>query len=339
MRKTPAILSILVLLIPVCASPQEILGKKSNSVVVREESHNFGSTKQGDTVTHTFVIRNAGDKPVRIERMELSDPGMSARGNSLIAPGSDGTITVRWDTSRVKGKLSGEVVLHFEDPAQPSVVLLMTGVVKPPLEFLPFRAVFLRAFRGETAEGKVTIVNNEDRPVNINRIKPRGLHFHAAVQTVESGKVYEINVKSLTDTPPGRYREVLEIYTDRSEQGTIKIPVNILVRENLYTFPEIVDFGTVTINKHDETSSAPDVFTQTLLIKKRKGSFEIKNIESSLPFLRIRQEPAGKSATFRLDIRLKRSELQTGRFSGSLRIMTDDVDFPEIVVPVRGVLR
>jgi hypothetical protein len=339
MRKLSGILSILILLILIGAYSQEILAEQRGPIVVPKNSYDFGSIKQGNTVAHTFVIRNTSDKPVRIERMGLSDAGMTARGKSSISPGSEGTIAVSWDTSRVQGKLSGEAVLYFDDPALPPIALLITGVVKPPLEFLPFRAVFLRLFKGETAEGKVTIINNEDRPLAIQRVEPRGQHFRAAVQTVDFGKVYEIHVKARSDTPPGRYREALEVYTDRSEAAPIRLAVNILVRENLYTFPDIVDFGTVSLKKRDDASSALDVFAQTLLVKRRQGNFEIKNIVSSLPFLRIRQEPASKSATYRLDIRLDPNEMPTGRFVGSLRIMTDDVDFPEIVVPVRGNLK
>ena len=339
MRELSGILRINLVLLPLCAYSQVILAQQSSPVIVREQSHDFGSIKQGNTVAHTFVIRNTGDKPVRIERMELSELGMTARGKPLILPGSEGTITVRWDTSRVQGKLSGEAVLYFDDPAQPPIALLLTGVIKPPLEFLPFRAVFLSLFKGETAESKVTIINNEDRPLAIHRLEPRGQHFRAAVKTVDSGKVYEINVETLSDTPPGRYREALDVFTNRSERLPIKIAVNILVRENLYTFPDAVDFGTLSLKKRNETSAAPDGLTQTLLVKTRQGSFEIKNIVSSLPFLRIRQEPAGKSATYRLDIHLDRSKLQTGHFTGSLRIVTDDVDFPEIVVPVRGLVK
>jgi hypothetical protein len=76
-----------------------------------------------------------------------------------------------------------------------------------------------------------------------------------------------------------------------------------------------------------------------VLVKKRQGDFEIKSVTSDMPFFRIRQEPASRSGTFRIDIILDRDKLRPGKMQGSLRIRTDDTEFPELLVPVRGELR
>jgi hypothetical protein len=79
---------------------------------------------------------------------------------------------------------------------------------------------------------------------------------------------------------------------------------------------------------------------QTFLVKKRHGEFAIKSIAADVPALHITQSPAaGKSETVRIDVGLDRNELKPGNLNGSLRIKTDDSEFPELVVPVRGELR
>jgi len=314
-------------------------GIEDGSLVAPERTYTFGTVKQGETITHTFVIRNTASAPFKIARMELSDQGMTARMKAVIPPGEEGQITVRWDTGRLKGDVSGEVVLHLDDPVQQPVVLLLKGVVKPLLEVLPSRALFLSMFKGESVEQTVTIINNEQRPFTITRLEPRGQHFLADLRVVDPGKVYQLVVRVPPETPPGRYREALDVRTDQAERTPIKIAVNVLVKTELYVFPDMIDFGTVSLADLARTPSLIEYITQTVLIKKRQGDFEIMSVTSDLPFFRISQEPAGRSGTFRIDVGLDRDKLSPGEIQGSLRIRTDNTEFPELLVPIRGELR
>jgi hypothetical protein len=247
-------------------------GIEDDSLDVPERTHTFGTVKQGETITRTFVIRNTGSAPLKIARMELSERGITARIKPMIPPGEEGQITVRWDTGRLKGDVSGEVVLHPEDPAQPPVVLLLEGVVKPALEVLPSRAVFLSVFKGESKEQTVTIINNEVRPFAITRLEPRGQHFFADLRAVDPGKVYQLVVRVAPETPPGRYSEALDVHTNQAERSPIKIAVNVLVKTELYVFPDTVDFGTVNLADLARTPSLIESTTQTVLVKKRQGT-------------------------------------------------------------------
>jgi hypothetical protein len=244
---------------------------QKGELIVPEPTHAFGSVKQGAIVSHAFAIRNSGAAPLKIERMEISRTGITARAKPVIPPGEEGEITVRWDTGRARGEVSGQVVLHLDDPTQPPIVLLLKGVVKPPVEIVPSRPVLLSVFRGESAEQTVAIINNEERPLAITRLEPLGGHFRADVRPVEPGKVFRVSLTLPAETPPGRYVEALNVYTDRPERSPIRIAVNILVRTELYTFPDSVDFGTVSVADLARTPSLLDALTQHVLVKKRQG--------------------------------------------------------------------
>lgn len=339
MQKLYGIAYLIAALFLLSVQHREINAQESSKVFLFESIHTFGTVIQGKTITHTFAIRNTSAVPLKIARMELSQLGMTARVTPVILPEQEGKVTVKWDTHRVKGDLTGEVAVYFDDPAQRPVLFLLRGVVNPPLEFLPSRSIFLSLFKGETAESTVRIVNNEAQPITITRLEARDQHFLADVQTLESGKVYQIRVKVRPDTPPGRYREALEVYTDDPARAPIKISVNVLVKENLYTFPASLDFGTINLGELTRTRSIAHLLTQTVLVKKREGEFEINSVTSTLPFLRIHREPAGQSHTFRIDVSLDHNELQPGKVNGSLRIRTTDTEFPELEIPVQGELR
>ena len=311
-----------------------VSAQEQGKLIVPETSHNFGVVKQGDVISYTFVIRNTDVVPLNLERFELSQLGMTARATPMIAAGAEGKITLKWDTRNVTGKVTGKGILYFDDPVQKPVVLVLSGAVKPPIEFVPARIVYLSTFKGESAAQTVTIINNdESRPLEITRIERRGEHFVAELHTPRSGDVHNIVLTIPSDTAPGRYLEALEIHTDDPTRSPLMIGVNILVKRNLYTFPQILEFNTM------HGSQVTGQVTQSLLVKKREGQFEIKRATSTIPFLAIEREPDGKSGTFRIDVSIDSTQLKPGTTSGVLRIETDDSEFPEVVVPIRVELR
>ena len=334
MRKLIRIIYIITGLL-LFASPQSgISAQEHRRFVVLETTHSFGVIKQGEIISYTFIIRNTDVVPLNVKGLELSHRGITARAPSVIAAGAEGKVTLTWDTRFAAGKLAGEGVLYFDDPLQKPVVLALSGVVKPPIEFVPARAVYLSLFKGESGEQTVTIINNDEtHPLQITRIDRRGQHFVADLNTLETGKVYSIVIKVLSPPPPGRYSEALEIHTDDPTRSPLMIGVNILVKENLYTFPHRLEFGTV------HGSQVAGQVTQSLLVKKREGQFEIKRVTSTIPSLRFERQPEGKSGTFRIDVTIDSTQLKPGKTTGILHIETDDSEFPEVVVPVRVELR
>lgn len=317
------------LLFSTCLSAQEY-----DSFIVPETAHNFGIVKQGEIVSYTFVIRNTDVVPLKVEQLELSHLGMTARATPVIAAGAEGKVSLQWDTRFVVGKLAGKGILYFDNPVQKPIVLALSGVVKPAIEFVPARVVYLSIFKGESAEQTVTIINNDEtHPLQITRIERRGQHFVAHLDTLETGKVHNIVVKVLSNTPPGRYFEALEIHTDDPTHSPLMIGVNIVVKENLYTFPHILEFDT------GDGSQVAGQFAHWLLVKKREGQFEIKRVTSTIPSLRTERQPEGKSGTFRIDVSIDSTQLKPGKITGMLHIETDDSEFPELAVPVRVELR
>ena len=101
------------------------------SVQVDSTSVNFGQVKQGETVSAKFQITNAGTKPLTIQFMEFSTPGMRAQVQPRIDAGSSTEILVTWNTSGLSGEVKGETKLTFNDPKKPEIVLTITATVVP----------------------------------------------------------------------------------------------------------------------------------------------------------------------------------------------------------------
>ena len=111
----------------------------------------------------------------------------------------------------------------------------------------------------------------------------------------------------------------------------------MFVKPDLYANPEGVDFGPVSAEELRKNPATRELLTQTFLVKKREGAFEIKKVGSDLEALEVKKDPpSGKSSTYRVDVAMNPEKVRPGKLEGFVEIVTDDKDFPLIRVPVSG---
>jgi hypothetical protein len=332
-------LSVILLIAALTERPRAAQGvTQAPQAIVPNLSHDFGSVEQGSKVVHQFTIRNEGTASLMLTKLSFSELGMTAKMKPAIPPGEEAALSIQWDTTRLNGAVVGKAVLEVNDPATPQITLVLKGVVKPAIEFLPYQAIFASVYRGESGHRSVRIVSNRDRPLDITRVEQQGDHFHAGIKPVESGKLYELEVTVPATVPPGRYSEAVFLYTDDPTMPRLMVPVNVLVKPDLYANPETVDFGRVALKELADNPSVLDLLTQSVFVRKRAGNFSITNVTSDIPFVTIRRSPEGEgsSEVFRIDVALMKDRLRPGSISGRLKILTDDKQFPELIVLVRG---
>lgn len=325
--------------LPIIATPRAAQQPSGNpQAVVPSLSYDFGSVEQGSKVVHRFTVRNAGTAPLTLTRLSLSGRGMTAKMKPALSPGEEAALTIEWDTASVKGAVEGKAVLEVNDPAKPEITFVLTGIVKEAIEFRPYQAVFASIYRGEAGHRSVRIAINRERPLVISRLEQQGDHFRAIIKPVEPGKLYELQVMVPATIPPGRYQEAVFLYTDDPKLPRIMVPVNVLVKSDLYASPEVVDFGRVSLRELAAKPSLLDLLTQSLMVRKRAGKFSVTDVTSDLPFLTMRRSPEENESSdaFRIDVSLVKGRLQPGPITGRIRILTDDKEFPELIVPVRG---
>src|SRR6266446_1842976 len=87
--------------------------------IVANDTYDFGSIRQGAPVSHAFIIKNAGQGPLRITGAELSMPGMKVRVAPVEVPAQgEGVVTVELDTERVAGAIKGKAQIQWNDPTR-----------------------------------------------------------------------------------------------------------------------------------------------------------------------------------------------------------------------------
>jgi hypothetical protein len=303
--------------------------------VVREIGHDFGPVAEGGTVTHTFSVGNRGTAPLHILRVDASEPGMRSRFTEVVAPGDTGRVTIAWTPEGRSGDLNAHAVVHLSDPKRPRVTLALSGVLTQSIGIAPSSDVHLSVYADQSAERRVTIVNNEERPLAVTGLRPSGDHFRAAVVTVEPGRTYEVVVTAPPGLRPGRYIGDVFVDTDHPRLGPLRLVVHTFVKDLLYATPDAIDFGDVSLERIKRSESAPWL-SQSATLVKREGDFAIVAISSNVDGLRVHRSPSGRSRTIGLVVTLDRHRIRPGELDGSIRIETDDRAFPVVVLPVRG---
>lgn len=297
-----------------------------------ETTFDFGTVKQGAHVIHAFAVRNTGSAPLRFEGAELSVQGMTVRFQPAQVPaGGEGAINVDWSTDHVAGTVAGEIRIKWNDPKNPAAAVSLKGTVNPPIRIDPIPAVFLSTFASKQEERVLTITNNEDKPLAVDRVESSA-DVKAEIAAVEPGKTFRLTVRPVPGLKPGQYEDTLVVYTDNPAQAKIQLPVHLLVRTDVYAQPDALDFGTLSLAE----LRRPNATVQSAMpvLVKGSGKFRITRIASDSAALAISQSPSGTSDTFELSVKLQAKALQPGKLSGTIRVSTDDPRFPELRIPV-----
>ena len=300
--------------------------------VLPDSTFDFGTVKQGAHVIHAFAVRNTGSAPLRFEGAELSVQGMTVRFQPAQVPaGGEGSINVDWSTDHVVGTVAGEIHVKWNDPKNPSATVSLKGTVNPPIRIDPIPAVFLSTFASKQEERVLTIINNEDKPLAVDRVESSA-NVKAEIAAVEPGKKFRLTVRPVPNLKPGQYEDTVAVYTDNPTQAKIQLPVHLLVRTDVYAQPDAVDFGTLSLAE----LRRPNATVQSAMpvLVKGSGKFRITQIKSDSAALAISQSPSGTSDAFELSVKLQAKALHPGKLSATIRVGTDDPRFPELRIPV-----
>ena len=99
-------------------------------LILQQTSFDFGDIKQGDKVTHTFVLSNGGGDLLKITNVKAScGCTAAAPEKDELAPGESTNLNVTFNSAGRRGKQSKTVRIYSNDPENPEMLLSVTGNV------------------------------------------------------------------------------------------------------------------------------------------------------------------------------------------------------------------
>jgi hypothetical protein len=133
--------------------------------------------------------------------------------------------------------------------------------------------------------------------------------------------------------------EAVYLNTNHPTLPRLKIAVNVLVKNDLYVNPEVVDLGQISLAELTANPQLLRRLDQKLIVRKRAGDFAIRSISTDVPALEVRVSTEGRAQAFQIEVARVRDRLVPGRLAGTIRLETDDKEFPLLEVPVAGIVR
>ena len=265
----------------------------------------------------------------------------------VVQPGQVGTILVRLRTADHTGPLEASYELQTNDPKHPVIKVTIIANVKP----LPSYVKRIRT--ADVARGE---------PVGAFHVWPTA---RPAV-TVEPGEKTSIALRIRALTPgagalklspdaPGSWtlrRETngdywLDIILDgagslsrtaplivEGVEPAQKIRIHLMVTvptDNLVVTPKELDFG-------EQNLTSLGSAMQRFGIRKQVGAFHIKNLSSTLPFLKLQQATMVEGSNYLIRISVDSTRpIKAGSFEGMVIVEIDDGSKVELPVKIKFV--
>jgi len=325
-------------LIPALLLAESELAADQSRLQVSEQSFSFQIFDPTQSVEHAFYFHNSGADTIQVERIALTPPLRVAKVLLKIPPNEDGQLIVSLGTPRQLGEYDGAVEVSFKNKDLAPVHLDFTGRITPVLEVRPVPAFFVATKRGRTNSASLEIVNKDAEPMQITEVPHSSSRYELKLSTVEEGRRYRLTLVMRSDAKPGRQTEEITLLTSSKKQPRLVIQVNTVVQERVYTFPENIDLGLI---KRSELKSNPDLTNltnQTLMVYQEGGkNFEL-NALTDLDVLKLETERSKFGDRCEIQVQVVVNRLAAGPISGFIRIKTNDPDFPDLNVPVKGIV-
>ncbi len=322
----------LVLTALITAHPAAPAQHRDSSGPFQETGFSAGAFDQGAKVSHTFVFANRGTAPLEVKSVTPTCGCAVSDFDRVVLPGQEGRVTLTVDTTTLRGSFTKGARVEWADPAQPAVLLTISGSIRQPVEIRPHYA-FLEGFPGQPRTAILEIKNNESGPLRIAAVRSDRPEITAELAEVEEGKEYRLAVSGDPHLAPGAYRGTVELVLAEAAGENLKIPVTVIQKKRVY-----VDRGGIVFRGHPvEGLRSPSV--RLLVEKYRDPEFRVTDVRCDVPFVKVETERLPyeqEVARYELRFTLRREELPAAPFRGAVTIKTNDREFSEFRLPVMG---
>jgi hypothetical protein len=185
----------------------------------------FGKVFEEQALKHTFVIKNEGDAPLKVEDVDPDCACTVASYDKTIPPGGQGEVTLTIKPYSVLRDFLKQTKVQLNDPARPELVLTMKGYVQPIIEIQPSHIIRLRGTVDDDLRGQVRFISHQSQPLEIRKfVNSIPGMVEVNLKTEEPGKVYLLEVKNIR-RDAGHYGGMIEVITSSKERPRLIIRV------------------------------------------------------------------------------------------------------------------
>lgn len=255
-------------------------------------------------------------------------------------------------TKDQRGALEQSYELETNDPRHPLIKVSVVANVKPVPDYVKRistadveRGEVLGAFQfWPTARLVITLEPGERFAITlrIRSLAPDAGGLKLPPNAPESWKIrrdangsdywLDITIEPANASSLRTVPLVVELSDGRTREIRVQLMINVPA-ENLVVTPRELDFGELTL------VSAKDV-VKRVGVRKLVGSFHIKAVSSTLPYLKLEQATMVEGSNYLIRATIDPTRhLKAGAYNGVLLIETDDGNRLEVPVKIKLVAR
>jgi hypothetical protein len=306
------------------------------SAVVAEPVFDAGELPVGEPITAEFVIRNQGDAPLEIIRVQPDCGCTVASYDETIAPGASGSVRAVVDTTSEVGRNAKAINVFTNDPQNPRIKLTIQSDVKPYLALMPGHARFTSFVHDDRDQTIPQILWTGDfQDLEITKVEiPKDwvdVSYREATDTERSdkgvGKQWRIDVTLSKAAPIGPLADRVLLRTNHPQQKVVEIPISGFVRPMVAVMPSEVNFGKIN----------PADAQQWGILVRNFGSapLEIRGFDSTVEGIGVAIEALQNGQQYKL-ILTPTLTMAKGPFKGRVELETSLPQQPKITVELQG---
>jgi hypothetical protein len=221
-------LMVSVLLTLVLASPGVAAGVAASQaprVFVANPVYDFGKVMENQALTHTFIIKNSGNKPLKIKKVDPDCACTATAYDRTIPPRGQGKITLTIKPYSVLHRFEKKTRVSFNDPEASPLVLTLKGEAQLFVEIEPSHIVRFRGSPGQDLQAQVRFVSHLPGPWEITKWNTNiPDKIDVSVKAVVPGKVYVVTVKNKCQQA-GVYAGLVNLYNTSPHRPRLLVRV------------------------------------------------------------------------------------------------------------------
>ncbi|MBA3036902.1 MAG: DUF1573 domain-containing protein [Desulfobacterium sp.] len=197
--------------------------------VLEEEVFRFDTVIEGTAVTHDFIIKNAGNAPLLIEKVKTSCGCTTANYTKQIPPGTEGKISINGNTTSYAGsKFLKTIAVYTNDPKNKQLNLYLKGEVEAFGSIDP-KNIILKGVAGSIIQSQIIITPLKKYPFNIVSSYADNLENKIIFTLEKEADNYLLTAKNLIEKAE-TYRGSIHLKTDNPAKSEIVIYVTGFIK-------------------------------------------------------------------------------------------------------------
>lgn len=289
--------------------------------------YNFGPIDNERAVENTFILKNEGTAPLKIDKVHGCCGATLQLSQSTILPGSNTTLKATLSLHGRSGSVQKSMYIQSNDPANRIVQLQFVGNAIAAVDIQPGAVDFGAIDVDTKAEKTFNVVCQSNILFRVTNIVSAATNFAVAYGGME-GNTHRVVLRTVPPLPFGLVQGDVTLLTDHPKYGRLSVHVSARVTSDINFVPSEI---LLTGAKHK-----PEPVTRYVALRSRSGTpFKIISITPPSADVSAAYVPL-EGGGYRLELKniLPMDDLNKEK----LVINTDHKTVKQIAIPFRIVL-